>query len=150
MRRDRLSNEKIPLFLEPVQLTAGTHLTGYRDFMELYAGTSMRHSNPTNMILQFAMGHWGAGGTVTVTVQDSDYAAVFRNFATLGVMSQGALPAEDLWLAEIRDFRRYLRLSIVVAVAAVYICVMGNAERSRREPVAQWGTEVTVTYLASG
>ena len=152
-RRDRIANEKIVDFFVPQNLTPGTHSSGVFDLRNAPAvvgapGGGVGREIITNMLLQFSVveGTGGAGGwVVTPRVLTGNTAATLTLFATT-VLPMATGDGEDLYLVEIRDLQRYIRLDLVVANHGVLICVLGNGERSRREPVFQLGTELVVTY----
>lgn len=105
--------------------------------------TSDLRENLTNMMILLNI-TFGSSGTLDIIVQDSADNLVFANFATL---SQAAdADGETLYSAEIKDFRRYVRLNFVVAVDTSVMSLTGVGDRSRREPVVNGGTELAVVY----
>ena len=145
MRRDRISNERIINFLAPGTRLAGGYQSSAIDMMTstVAAGTREAH---TNMLLSILMGaNWGNNGTIDITVQHSNDNATWVNHSTIAQLLQ--TEGEDIYLAEIKDFRRYVRLWVVVATATTTFCIVGSADRSRRERVYQEGTEKAVTEV---
>jgi len=146
MRRDRISNERIINFLAPGTRLAGGYQSASIDMMTsqvIVGGTREAH---TNMLLSILMGaNWGNNGTIDITVQHSNDNATWVNHSTIAQLLQ--TEGEDIYLAEIKDFRRYVRLWVVVAAATTTFCITGSADRSRRERVYQEGTEKAVTEV---
>ena len=89
---------------------------------------------------------WGVTGILGITMQHcvDGLAGSMVDYATVAIM-QGQ-ESEDLYLAEIKDFNRYVRLEFRVVTASVTLCVLGSFNRSRREDVVQVGREKAVTY----
>ena len=134
--------------LAPLQFVAAVSKTvaGYNslsvDTMAALITSDLRE-NLTNMLILLNI-TFGTSGTVDIIVQDSADNVTFANFATL---SQAAdADGETLYSAEIKDFRRYVRLNYTVAVDTSVLSLTGVGDRSRREPVVNGGTELTVVY----
>jgi len=153
MRRDRIANEKIIDFFPPEACGIGTSISAVWD---LRAGIPVvgapsagaGREIPTNILLSLSVAAgWGALGTLDLSVQTGDLTTSLVAYAT-GAQCL-ATELEDLYLFEFRDLQRYMRVDIIVGGAACTLCVIGNAERSRREPVFQAGTEKVVTILRS-
>ena len=144
MKRDRISNEKIIDFFPIATYTVGTHNSTIFDLQNFSAGTN--REDITNMLfsLMIAAG-WVAAGTVNITIQHSNTNSAAAMVAHSTVSQAAQSNDEDLYLFEAKDFRRYVRLQMVVAAQSVTAAVLGNGSRSRREPVYQLGTELTVT-----
>ncbi len=147
MRRDRIANEKVIDFFPPQSMTAGAASNSdIFDTMRESISQNARE-NHTNILLCISIASgWSATGTLTILMQHhtGPLGADMVTYATLDLM--GGMESEDLYLAEIKDFNRYVRLRATPATANVTICVIGTANRSRREPVVQVGTEKGVTY----
>ena len=152
-RRDRIANEKIIDFFAPAANGIGTSISAVWD---LRAGVPVvgapsagaGREIPTNILLSLSIGAgWGALGTLDLSVQTGDLTTTLVAYAT-GAQCL-ATELEDLYLFELRDLQRYMRLDIIVAGAGCTFCIIGNVERSRREPVFQVGTEKLVTVLRS-
>jgi len=146
MRRDRISNERIINLLAPERRLVGGFFSASIDMMTsqvVAGGTREAH---TNMLLAVLMGaNWDVGGTINITVQHSNDNATWVNHSTIAQMLQ--TEGEDIYLAEVKDFRRYVRLWVIVATAAATFAIVGSADRSRRERVYQEGTEKAVTEV---
>ena len=152
-RRDRIANEKIIDFFPPNQYTMGTSISAVWD---LRAGVPVVGAPSggagreilTNILLALSISAgWGAAGTLDLTAQTGDTTATLVAYA-VGAQCL-ATELEDLYLFEFRDLQRYMRLDMVIAGADCPFCLIGNVERSRREPVFQVGTEKAVTILRS-
>lgn len=149
-RRDRIANEKIIDFFAPATRAIGTSQSGVVDLRAGVpvvgaAGGGAGREVHTNILLQLQVGgEWAAAGTIDVQVFTGDIATALTLFAT-GAQCL-ATESEDLYLFEVRDLQRYMRVDMVIAGDGSTLCSMlGNAERSRREPVYQLGTEKAVT-----
>lgn len=130
------------LFLAAASKTAAAYNSLSVDTMAALTTSDLRE-NLTNMMILLNI-TFGTSGTVDIIVQDSADNLVFANFATL---SQAAdADGETLYSAEIKDFRRYVRLNYVVAVDTSLMSLTGVGDRSRREPVVNGGTRLTTTY----
>ena len=139
MKRDRIANEMVIPFVVPDTKTTGTYYSSAYD-------TWTSRSYPTNMLLITALGDGCTADTTTVTLhlQDSADNSTWAAHATVAQMTYTS--SDYLFLAEIKDFRRYIKLKTIIGGASAEICVIGVLNRSKREPVYQWGTEKTVTY----
>ena len=144
MRRDRIANEKVIDFFVPLSRSLGIHQSGVFDLRQGGTGEGPGREIPTNIMFALQIGAIGAGGTIVATVYTGDTAAALTLYATIAQMSQAE--GEDLYLWEIRDLQRYIELYLILS--GTTLCnVLGSANRSRREPVIQLGTEKVVTYL---
>ena len=144
MKRDRISNEKIINFLVPASYTAGTHVSSTIDMQTAQTSVGGSREAISNLLLALTVGAtWGALGTIDITIQHSLDGTTFTTHSTVAQITQAS--GETLFLAELKDFRRYVRLSVVVAVGTCLCAIVGNGSRSRRERVVQLGTEVAVT-----
>jgi len=153
-RRDRIANEKIIDFFVPGTRAVGTNASGVVDLRSGIpsvgaGGAGTGREIHTNLLLQPQIGgEWSLTGTLIVLVYTGNTATALTLFATCAVVAGS--DGEDLYLYELRDLQRYMRVDLVIANSvgdAGCVCSMlGNAERSRREPVYQLGTEKTVTY----
>lgn len=129
-------------FLAAASKTAAAYNSLAVDTMAALTTSDLRE-NLTNLMILLNI-TFGTSGTVDIVIQDSADNITFANFATL---SQAAdADGETLYSAEIKDFRRYVRLNYTVAVATSVMSLTGIGDRSRREPVVNGGTELTVSY----
>ena len=143
MRRDRIANEKVIDFFVPLSRTVGIHQSGVFDLRQGNAGEGPGREIPTNIMFMLQVGAIGVGGTVVPTVYTGDIDTALTLYATIAVMSQAE--GQDLYLWEIRDLQRYIELYLTLSGTTLCNC-LGSANRSRREPVIQLGTEKAVTY----
>jgi len=149
MRRDRIANEKIIDFFAPAARDAGTAQSGVVDLRAGTpsvgaAGSGAGREVHTNILLSLQIGgEWAQAGTLNLLVYTGDTSTALTLYATAAqcIGSDG----EDLYLFEVRDLQRYMRVDLVIATASCLCSLVGNAERSRREPVYQLGTEQTMT-----
>ena len=128
-------------FLAALSRVAATYTSLSVDTMAALTTSDLRE-NLTNMMILLNI-TFGTGGTVDITIQDSSDNVTFANFGTLAQADDA--DGETLYSAEIRDFRRYVRLSVVVASATSVLSLCGIGDRSRREPVVNGGTELAFT-----
>ena len=154
MRRDRIANEKVIDFFVPQAIAIGTGWSAAIDLRDAppvvgAPGGGQGREIHTNILFSLSIGAHdaAAGWTATVQVNTGDTIAGLALYATSALMAQ--TDGEDLYLMEIRDLQRWMRVGIVVAGHALTCCLLGNADRSRREPVWQLGTEVAMTYARS-
>ena len=148
-RRDRIANEKIIDFFVPAIRTAGISQSGVVDLRAGIpvvgaAGGGAGREVHTNILLQLQIGSpWALTNTLIVRVFTGDTAVALTLFATSAACL--GTEGEDLYLFEIRDLQRYMRVDLVLTGHSCLCNMMGNAERSRREPVYQLGTEKCMT-----
>lgn len=150
MKRDRIANEKVIDFFPPQAMTAGAaHNSDIFDTMRESISQNARENHTNILIVISIMSGWSDTGTLTIAMQHhtGPQGANMITYATLDLM--GGMENEDLFLAEIKDFNRYVRLVATPASANVTLCAIGTANRSRREPVVQVGTKKDVTYNSS-
>ena len=150
MKRDRIANEKIINFHIPAARAIGTSASAIFD---LRAGTPVvgaagsgagREIN-TNILLALQIGgDWAAAGTINVRVFTGNTVVTLSLYAT-GAQCLGT-EGDILYLFELRDLQRYIRVDLVIAGATCLCSMLGSADRSRREPVYQAGTEKAITY----
>lgn len=146
MRRDRIANEKVIDFLSPVTRVPGTVYTAKFDTQTSQTSVGGSREALTNLLLMILMGDWGVGGTVNITVQHCQTQnGTYTTHSTIAQMLQSE--DEDLYLAEVKNFYRYIRLMVVFAGAICDVAIVGTGNRSRRERVVQLGTEKTVTKV---
>jgi len=149
MRRDRISNEKVIDFFPPAARGSGsTYYSGVFDTMRVSTSRNTRECL-TNLMLMVSVGTgWAAGGQLSIIMQHglTGNPTALVNYAQVALMQ--ADEGEDLYLAEIKDFNRFVRLSLTVIAFNATVCVLGSGNRSRREPVTQVGSEKAVTYLS--
>lgn len=145
MSRDRIANEKIIDFLSPVTRVPGIVYTTAYDTQTSQVTVGGTREALTNILLSVMIGDWGVGGTINITVEHSLDNVTFTTHSTIAQMLQSE--GEDLYLAEFKNFYRYVRLVITVVGAICDVAILGSGNRSRRARVAQLGTEKTVTKI---
>jgi len=149
MRTDLVSNHKVTMFQYPDRLQAQTLVTTSRDMYHAITTPAGHYEKNRSMLIIMPVHEWGRDGTITITVQHSNDNTTFTTLATLSAASAGAAPT--VYIADVHDFRRYVRLSCVIAGGSegnVYFefCILGVCAIPNRAPVYQEGTELTVTY----
>jgi len=150
-RRDRIANEKIIDFMVPAIYPIGANPSAIVDLRNAPAvvgapGGGAGREIHTNILFQLSIGAHdaAAGWTFQLEIFTGDVATTMTSYAITALVAQAG--ADDLYLIEIRDLQRYMQTQLTVANHAFLCCLLGNAERSRREPVFQLGTELAVTY----
>lgn len=151
MRRDRIANEKIIDFMVPAIYPIGANPSAIVDLRNAPAvvgapGGGVGREIHTNLLFVLSIGAHEAvaGWGFTLEIFTGDVVTTMTSYAiTVGVAQLGA---DDLYLIEIRDLQRYIQTQLTVTGHTLLCCLIGNAERSRREPVFQLGTELGVTY----
>jgi len=130
-KRDMTNNTLVIPFV-----THTTHQTNTGILTSNY-DTMRGGANPTRMLLILLMSSWGSGGSVTVRVQDCNTSnGTFSTRATLGAANQST--GQTCFMAEVSDFRRFVRLSYDVTGAACTLSIIGICQRGRKEPVTQY------------
>jgi len=150
MRRDRIANEKVIDFFPPAAKGSGIpYYSSIFDTQRLCAGQNNREVC-TNILIVFSIASgWSAGGLLDAKLQCSNSSLASTQFDYAIISQMGGAESEDLYLAEIKNFNRYIRLVATPLVANVTLCAIGIANRSRREPVCQEGREKAVRYAAN-
>lgn len=127
--------------LAALSRVAATYTSASIDTMAALTTSDLRE-NLTNMMILMNI-TFGNLGTVDITIQDSADNTIFAAFGTLAQALQ--TDGETLYSAEIRDFRRYVRLSVVVGTQTSVFSIEAIGDRSRREPVVSEATELNFT-----
>jgi len=146
MRRDRCANERIIQFKPPTSVQAGSGWTCAEvDLRQGPAGAIWAGREiPTNMLLVAIFSTTvTAGATLDLIIHTGDVSGTLTSYATI---SQMAHSTNTIWIAEVRDLQRYVRIAYTVGTQTLYFGLTGNLERSRREPIYQTANEATVTY----
>jgi hypothetical protein len=150
MRRDRISNEKVIDFFAPAAQGSGiAYFSTIFDTQRLCTGQNNREACTNIMIIISIASGWSAGGLLDCRLQCSASSLASSMFDYAIISQMGGAESEDLYLAEVKDFNRYIRLVTTPLVANVTLCAIGTANRSRREPVCQEGREKAVRYAAN-
>lgn len=129
-------------FVAAASIAAATYVSASVDTMAALANSDLRE-NLTNMMILLNI-VFGTNGTVDITIQHSDDNVTFTNFATLAQALD--TDGETLYSAEVKDYKRYVRLGYLVGTATSVFSLTGIGDRSRREPVVNGGTRLTTTY----
>ena len=144
--RDPISENKIYRLLSGRQMPVGTYNGPQTDLRSAMTGAHDLREDVTNLLLAID-GDIGVGSTVDIEIQHRDTATgAWVAYATIGQI----VATDGLYIAQLRNLRRYVRAVTVVAGAAIdRISIIGIGNRARRMPVSQPGTELAVTYLSN-
>ena len=144
MLRDLISNLKIIDFLPPVTRVPGVVYTSKFDTRTSEVSVGGSREALTNMLQAISVDDWGLGGSINIVIQHcATENGTYTTHSTVAQMLQSE--SEDLFLAEFKDFNRWVRLAITFAGAIVDVCIIGIGNCSRRAKVVQVGTEKAVT-----
>ncbi len=152
MRRDFIANNKVSLFYAHARREQGTgaYLSNVIDHAIGRAARTHGYEWSTTLMGILYVNRWPAvgAGTITMTIQHSIDNSTWATYATVAAATEAS--GEDMFLFEIRDFRRYVRLSTIVANGHCDFSCIGIFDRSRGEPVTQTdATELTVTITGA-
>lgn len=136
---DILSNYAFGYFQQAVSDAAGAAANAPDDDgIDLWANTQL----PNRVLLIADVGDVGTGGTLDLIVQDSaDQSTWDEDFLTIDQITEAGL-----YLVEIFDPMRYLRLNVNVTTDAVVWSALYMTFENQRRPVTQIGTALTPTY----
>ena len=136
---DILNNYKFGYFQQAVSDAAGAAANAPDDDgIDLWTANQL----PNRVLLIADVGSVGTGGTLDIIVQDSpDQATWDADFMTLSQIDEAGL-----FLAEIFDPQRYIRINVTVGTDAVVWSALFMTFENQRRPVTQVGTSLTVTY----
>lgn len=144
MLRDLISNLKIIDFLPPITRVPGVVYTSKFDTRTSQVTVGGSREALTNLLLAISVSEWGVGGTIDVVIQHcATENGTYATHSTIAQMLQSE--SEDLYLAELKDYNRWVRLAITFAGAIVDVAIVGIGNCSRRAKVVQVGTEKAVT-----
>jgi len=136
---DMLSNYKFGYFQQAVSDAAGAAANAPDDDgVDLWAD----HQLPNSLMILADVGSVGSSGTLDLIIQDSpDQTTWDEDFLTVDQITEAGL-----YLVEVYDPNRYIRVNVDVSVdAVVWSCLFMTFENQRR-PVTQVGTTATLTY----
>jgi len=136
---DMLSNYKFGYFQHAVSDAAGAAANAPDDDgVDLWTATQL----PNSLLILADVGSVGTDGTLDLIIQDSpDQSTWDADFITVAQIT-----AAGLYLIEVYDPKRYIRVNANVSVdAVVWSCLYMTYENQRR-PVTQVGTKPTLTY----
>lgn len=136
---DILANYKFGYFQQAVSDIAGAAANAPNDNgIDLWTANQL----PNRLLLIADVGSVGTGGTLDLVVQDSpDRSTWDVDFLTLT-----QIDTAGLYLCEIFDPERYIRLNATVATDAVVWSALYMTFENQRRPVTQQGTVITPTY----
>lgn len=146
MSKELLSRIKPELLLAYASRAAsGTAYAGITiDTMKLIdSSLSEMYDNPQNALLLIYVPTFGASGTITLTVKHKNDNEDFATHSTISAMTQAS--GATLYVAEIKNFRRFVRVDSVVGTQTSAFSIIGLFGQSRSNPVKQSFTELTVT-----
>lgn len=136
---DMLNNYKFGYFQQAVSDAAGAAANAPDDDgVDLWTANQL----PNSLLILADVGSIGSSGTLDLIIQDSsDQSTWDEDFITVA-----QIDAAGLFLIEVYDPNRYIRVNANVSVdAVVWSCLYMTYENQRR-PVTQVGTVATLTY----
>lgn len=136
---DMLNNYKFGYFQQAVSDAAGAAANAPDDDgVDLWASVQL----PNSVLILADVGSVGSSGTLDLIIQDSEDQSTWdEDFITVAQIT-----AAGLYLIEVYDPHRYIRVNANVSVdAVVWSCLFMTFENQRR-PVTQVGSTPTLTY----
>jgi hypothetical protein len=136
---DFLSNYAVGYFQQAVSDAAGAAANAPDDDgVDLWSDNQL----PNRLILIADVGSVGTDGTLDLIVQDSpDQTTWDADFLTIPQITEAGL-----YLVEVFDPERYIRLNVNVTTDAVVWSALYLTFENQRRPVTQIGTALTPTY----
>ena len=136
---DIMNNYKFGYFQQAVSDSSGAAANAPdNDGVDLWTANQL----PNRVLLIADVGSVGTGGTLDIIVQDSSDKSTWDvDFLTVAQIDEAGL-----YLVEIFDPMRYLRLNVTVGTDAVVWSALYMTFENQRRPVTQIGTVPTVTY----
>jgi hypothetical protein len=136
---DILNNYTFGYFQHSVADSAGAAANAPDDNgIDLWANSQL----PNRVLLIIDIGSVGSGGTLDLIVQDSpDQSTWDVDFLTIAQITEAGL-----FLVEIFDPERYVRLNVTVGTDTVNWSALYMTFENQRRPVTQIGTALTPTY----
>lgn len=148
MSKELLSRLKIERHLANASRAVATYVGTTIDTMKLIAtALSDMYDNPQNAQVIVDVTTFGGGGTIDITVRHKNDNEDFVVHSTIGQMA--ATDGETLYVFEIKNFRRFVRIDAVVAGATSRFAVLANYGHSRGNPELQAATELVVTNVTT-
>lgn len=146
MSKELLSRLKPELFLSQGSRVAS--VTAYAgitiDTEKLIAAAlSDMYDDPQNMLIIISISTFGGNGTIDLTVNHKNDNEDFVSRGTLAQMSQA--DGVTFYVAEVKNFRRFIRIDSVVGTATSVFQIIGILGHSRGNPVLQAATELALT-----
>jgi len=136
---DMLNNYKFGYFQQAVSDAAGAAANAPDDDgVDLWTAGQL----PNSLLILADVGSVGTDGTLDLIIQDSEDQSTWdEDFITVE-----QIDAAGLYLIEVYDPNRYVRVNVTVGTdAVVWSCLYMTFENQRR-PVTQVGTVPTLTY----
>ena len=136
---DILNNYTFGYFQQAVSDAAGAAANAPSDNgIDLWANTQL----PNRVLFIADVGSVGSGGTLDLIIQDSKDQSIWdADFLTIAQIT-----AAGLYLVEIFDPERYLRVNVTVGTDAVVWSGLYMTFENQRRPVTQIGTTLIPTY----
>lgn len=136
---DMLSNYKFGYFQQAVSDTNGAAANAPDDDgIDLWADVQL----PNSLLILADVGSVAGGSTLDLIIQDSPTKSVWD----LDFITVAQIDTAGLYLIEVYDPNRYVRVNVTVGTAAcVWACLFMTYENQRR-PVTQIGTTPALTY----
>jgi len=136
---DMLNNYKFGYFQQAVSDAAGAAANAPDDNgVDLWTASQL----PNSVLIIADVGSIGSSGTLDLIVQDSsDQSTWDADFITVA-----QIVAAGLYLIEVYDPNRYIRVNVNVSVDAVVHSLLYMTYENQRRPVTQVGTSPTLTY----
>ena len=136
---DMLNNYKFGYFQQAVSDAAGAAANAPDDDgVDLWADVQL----PNSLLIIADVGDVNTTGTLDLIIQDSpDQSTWDEDFITVGQIDEAGL-----YLIEVYDPKRYIRVNANVTTAAVVWSCLYMTYENQRRPVTQVGTVATLTY----
>ena len=136
---DILNNYTFGYFQQAISDDSGVAANAPNDNgIDLWADTQL----PNRVLLVADVGSVGGGGTLDLIIQDSPDRSIWDvDFLTIAQIT-----AAGLYLIEIFDPERYIRLNVTVGTNAVVWSALYMTFENQRRPVTQIGTTLIPTY----
>lgn len=135
---DILSNHKIARLRTPAEQSASAANQPSDDGLDMWTANQL----PNRALIIVDVYAVAEGGSLTIIGQDStDQSTWDEDWCTLT-----AITATGLYVADVADFYRYLRLNATVADAAISWGAWVVTFEDQRRPVTQTGTTLSCTY----
>lgn len=146
MSKELLSRLKPELLL--AQASRAVQVAAYNgitiDTQKLIAtAQSDMYDNPQNLLVLISISSFGGSGTIDLNVRHKNDNEDFVSRGTLAQMTQAS--GQTLFLAEVKNFRRFIRIDSTVGTATSAFQIIGILGHSRGNPVLQSFTELALT-----
>lgn len=146
MSKELLSRLKPELLLaQASRVAAAAAYVGITIDTEKLIATALSdmYDDPQNLLILISISSFGGSGTIDLTVNHKNDNEDFVSRGTLAQMSQA--DGVTLYVAEVKNFRRFIRIDSVVATATSAFQIIGLLGHSRSNPVLQTFTELALT-----